>query len=164
MTCSVGDGRKAKAHGLCGTHAERLRRNGDAEPDRPIGLLSTNYAAVHGRLRRKRGRADSYLCAAPLCESRAARWAWQRTGPSEAGEVNGVRLTWGLDLDTYAPMCDSHSLMLDGGGTLTHCPKGHDRTVAGTYRNGSGGTSCAECGREKTRAARARSDQKEVMQ
>lgn len=110
--------------------------------------LSTRYDAVHARLRRKRGRAAEYQCSAPDCSNPASAWAWLRTGPSVTAEHHGKMLTWGVDIQDYSPMCPSHERMLDRGGTLTHCPRGHDRTISGTVDKGY----CAECRREDWRS------------
>ena len=110
---------------------------------------STTYPAIHQRLRRERGSASAHPCAAPACARQARNWAWQRTGPSLTGEHSGERVTWGTDLDTYAPMCPSHAAMLDRGGTLTHCPSGHERAAVGVHVSG-----CAECNRAKNRRYR----------
>ncbi|AWY06087.2 hypothetical protein SEA_ROBSFEET_81 [Microbacterium phage RobsFeet] len=117
-----------------------------------MGELSTQYQAVHERLRRSRGRAADHPCSAPDCERSATRWAWQRTGPSVTGDHYGKTLTWGLDLDTYSPMCAPHAAQLDHGGTLTHCPRGHDRQALGVNADGL----CRGCDREKARERRAR--------
>lgn len=111
-----------------------------------------SYQMVHHRVRQTKGRADAHPCSAEGCDAQATEWAWDRTGPSREGTAyRGHALTWGLDLDTYKPMCKSHHRMLDRGGTLTHCPRGHDRSVG---RNTHG--LCRECAREDSRAWRRR--------
>lgn len=113
---------------------------------------STEYDAVHNRLRRDYGPARTHPCAAPDCDAPAAVWAWQRTGPSRAGlDRNSIRVTWGTDPADYAPMCRSHATMLDRGGTLTHCPNGHNRAEHGATTQGV----CRACLRT-WRAERAR--------
>ncbi|QNL30228.1 hypothetical protein SEA_CLEARASMUD_18 [Microbacterium phage ClearAsMud] len=85
-----------------------------------------------------------HVCVAPGCDRPAAGWAWQHTGPSE---TDGKR-TWGTDLDSYSPMCQSHHKMLDGGGSLTHCSRGHERATTGTKQG-----ECARCHLDRRAAA-----------
>lgn len=81
------------------------------------------YRGMHHRLTRHRGPAASQPCSAPGCERPAKDWAWNREG-DPADEAN------------YRPLCRTHHTMLDGGGSLTHCPQGHDRAEWGTKANG----------------------------
>lgn len=108
---------------------------------------STTYAAVHMRIRRERGNAREYQCAAPGCEKQARNWAWQHTGPYievEPDRPDDARM-WGTDIADYAPMCVPHAMRLDMGGTLTHCPNGHERTPENTYVSPGGGRECRTC-------------------
>jgi hypothetical protein len=110
--------------------------------------LSTRYDSIHSRLRYQRGPAKDHACVVAGCDLRARNWAWDRTGPSLSGTDHlGRAITWGTDLSTYNPMCNGHSTMMDRGGTLTHCPNGHDRAEVGTVANG-----CAACHRERQSA------------
>lgn len=111
--------------------------------------LSGTYAAVHQRLRARRGSASSHPCSAPGCSRQATRWSWNHEGPSAHSEVSKEKV-WGLDLDTYVPMCTSHALMTDRG-TLTHCPRGHDRAEAGLTKRGK----CLTCHRDSVSRANA---------
>ena len=113
-----------------------------------------SYAAVHNRALREFGPASQFACVAPGCDRQAEQWVWLRTGPSRTGIRRGVRVTWGTDLADYAPMCRSHNSMMDRGGTLTHCPNGHERAVYGASRQGN----CRECQREDVRRRRANRD------
>ena len=106
-------------------------------------MKSTKYDAVHKRVR-KAGRAADFACSAPGCPSKAKVWAWLRTGPSESGLHHGKMMSWGTSEKDYAPMCLSHAGMLDRGGTLTRCPRGHDRNAHGAAPDGQ----CKECKRE----------------
>ena len=133
------DGRKR----WCSMHHTRLHRHGSLDkPER--APYSDRYDTIHTRLRYQRGPAKNHACIVAGCERQARNWAWDRTGPTATGpDHNGDILTWGTDLDTYRPMCPAHASMMDLGGTLTHCPNGHDRAEVGT----SGGR-CAACHRE----------------
>lgn len=104
------------------------------------------YDTVHRMIRRVRGSASDHRCVADGCTRWAAGWAWQHTGPSADGEHMGRAVTYGLDPEDYAPMCKSHHTMLDRGGTLTHCPRGHLRSV-GVFSNGT----CKQCARDDAR-------------
>ena len=110
-----------------------------------------SYEAVHYRLRRDRGPASAYPCSAEGCPLDAREWSWDHTGEGREGVGSrGNRLTWGLDLQTYRPLCISHARMTDKGGTLTHCSRGHERATVGQNTNGA----CRGCAREDTRAWR----------
>lgn len=100
-------------------------------------MTSPSYTAVHRRLVRRRGPARGFPCSVPGCSRQAGQWAWLRTGPSNTGVGSaGQALTWGTNVEDYAPMCVSHSLMMDRGGSLTHCPGGHERTPENTNTRG----------------------------
>lgn len=119
-------------------------------------VISTEYDAVHKRLRLERGRADKYECAAGGCYASAAVWAWLRRGPFRIGVGrHGRPLTWGIATLDYAPMCRSHAGMLDRGGTIDNCPRGHDRS-AGKDSHGFCLACKAEDGRSEKRLARLR--------
>lgn len=137
------DGRKR----WCSMHHSRLHRHGSLDkPQRPP--YSERYDTIHSRLRYQRGPAKDHACIVAGCEEQARHWAWDRTGPTGSGpDHNGAPLTWGTDLATYWPMCLSHAAMMDHGGTLTHCPNGHDRAEVGISANG-----CAACHRERQSA------------
>ena len=109
-----------------------------------------SYEAVHYRVRRDRGRADAHECVVEACDRPATEWAWDHTGPSREGiGYRGNPITWGLDIATYQPMCTPHHRQIDRGGTLTHCPRGHDRSV-GTNTN----RQCRACAREDAKTWR----------
>lgn len=117
---------------------------------------SNQYLAVHSRIRARRGRAGDHTCIAEGCDTKARTWAWQRTGPYMEAEptrtVNARR--WGTQIEDYEPMCMIHATQLDRGGTLTHCPAGHLRTVENTYTYpGRNANECRDCKRD-ARAAR----------
>jgi hypothetical protein len=101
---------------------------------------------MHEYIRYSVGRATG-PCSGPGCTAEAQTWAWLRTGPS-ATEIRGGKLvTYGLEPSDYAPMCYSHNGRMDHGGTLTHCPNGHDRKVGVSRFNGA----CIECVRDRDR-------------
>lgn len=113
--------------------------------------LSQSYAAVHQRLTSKRGRAADHLCSADGCAAQAQNWAWQLTGPFIESEPNALTAArkWGTNIEDYAPMCRRHAARLDMGGTLTHCPMGHERTPENTYEYPDGSLACSVCKRQR---------------
>jgi hypothetical protein len=116
-----------------------------------------SYASVHEMLRYHRGSASG-RCYAEDCVRPAIEWAWLRTGRSATEARQGGTVTYGLDHEDYVAMCGSHAKMMDHGGTLTHCPRGHDRKV-GVSRYSGG---CIVCVRENSReyARRKRAERK----
>lgn len=74
---------------------------------------STGYAAVHARKARESGKAREHPCAAEGCLRAARDWAWDHTGPSRTGLVEGMPRTWGTDTRTYRPLCRAHHTRLD---------------------------------------------------
>lgn len=147
MTCSVeGCEREGRVRGLCRMHYQRARRSGELTRHPDVDT----YHAVHKRLAGYRGSAAKHPCEAPGCERQAATWAWQRTGPSLSGKLGEAHVTWGTDIEDYAPMCSHHSKLMDMGGTLTHCPNGHERAIEGTGAYGH----CLGCVRARSRAWR----------
>lgn len=64
---------------------------------------------------------------------------------------SGVMVSWGTDLNDYAPMCVPHAAQLDHGGDHVRCNRGHLRTPANTYRspNAIGGATCLTCKKER---------------
>lgn len=64
---------------------------------------TATYAAAHERLRRGRGRADSYRCAAPGCSNRAAEWAYDHADPEPLTDPRGH--AYSLDAAHYRALC-----------------------------------------------------------
>lgn len=103
--------------------------------------------AARARLKRQRGSATGYPCAAPGCDRQAETWALvgspTHTGTATIrGKVATVR--WSVNLDDYAPACRTHNAQLKGGGTWERCGRGHLRSEAGVNPRGQ----CAACRRE----------------
>ena len=119
--------------------------------------LSTTYVAVHQRIAARRGKAREYQCSASGCEAQARTWAWQHTGPyieAEPTPNNAARI-WGTEIEDYAPMCGTHAMRLDLGGTLTHCPSGHERSDSNVYAYPKGSIVCLTCKTNSNRARKA---------
>lgn len=114
-----------------------------------------NYRQVHYLIHTRKGSAEGQPCVAPGCSTPASVWAWQRTGPSDTGIHTGGRtVAFGLDPDDYAAMCHRHSRQIDRGGTLTHCPRGHERRAETTNAAGICSICRADDERERRRLAR----------
>lgn len=113
-------------------------------------VTSDAYSAVHHRLAKTNGPASNHVCVD--CGGAASRWSWNRTGPQITGANQGKTVSWGTSLSDYSARCASCSTRMDRGGSVTHCPRGHDRALHGKNSNGT----CRECARENTRRRRAR--------
>ena len=109
------------------------------------------YRKFHLRIQRERGKASAHQCSVPCCDRSARNWAWTRVGPRAVGMHGANEVTWGLDVSTYSAMCAKHAAQMDSGSTLTHCPRGHERSPANTYTYPDGSASCYECRREMHR-------------
>ena len=120
--------------------------------------LSNSYVAVHQRVAAQRGSASNYECVAPGCAKKATHWAWQLSGPFREAEPTPqlAARKWGIEVEDYAPMCRPHAARLDMGGTLTHCPAGHERTEANTYVRPNGSEECRPCKSQEQRDRKAR--------
>lgn len=111
---------------------------------------STTYRHVHDELVRVRGRAVGLPCVVPGCDRTATGWMlWGR--PTHIGRnSHGKRVRWSIHLEAYEPGCASHNSLLDHGGTITTCKRGHVRAAWGTTRK----SECRGCQRERNRARR----------
>ena len=74
------------------------------------------YANVHQRLNRERGRAADRSCIE--CGLAASDWAYQHNDPDERVETisrggKSYTVHYGLDFDSYAPMCHRCHVRLD---------------------------------------------------
>jgi hypothetical protein len=73
--------------------------------------------------------------------------------PTHSGvNSHGKRVRWSDDLTAYEPGCARHNALLDHGGTVTTCKRGHDRAAWGTTRK----SECRGCKTERNRARRER--------
>jgi hypothetical protein len=107
--------KSAQAKGLCMTHYQRQRRNGDPNLVRPRGYAASwppTYRRVHHWLRRERGKASDYTCIE--CGGQARDWAYDNCDPDElVGLVAGTKVGYSADLSRYYPMCHSCHLAMD---------------------------------------------------
>lgn len=117
----------------------------ESTQSRQEGYDPDGYGKFHDALRYRNGKASAHPCCVSGCQSQAIHWAWQHDGPSLSGVYKGNEITWGTDPATYAPMCASHHAMLDGKGTLTHCPNGHARATTRTAKTGN----CVRCAHDR---------------
>jgi len=158
--CSVeGCGRKHMGLGFCKPHYRSFKRYGD--PLRAVPMKGEShyawlhenptYQAIHGRLRKQRGKATGYACIS--CSSPAHSWAYDRQDPDQRTEVqsNGTTVTFSADLDRYQPMCDSCHNKLDQRYKVWRdvCERGHPRAI--NRRVNGNGTRCAACHAEDER-------------
>lgn len=157
VTCLVVDcDSDPVARGLCRKHYGRWRRTGSTDLRRSMDPDS--YEAVHKRLVAQRGSAVALACSVRGCTSPSTGWAWLRTGPSLSGESKGKSVSWGTDITDYAPMCASHSRLLDHGGSLTVYPCGHPRSEENTQtvkRSTSTARECRTCRNDYQKMRRA---------
>ena len=107
---------------------------------------SVTYAAVHQRLRRRRGRVTDQLCVE--CSNPAVAWAYDKSDPEELTEVvhGGKRVTYSADLAHYEPLCMGCHHRRDHP-QVTHCKRGHEYTIENTYTKPAGGRACRTCKR-----------------
>ena len=107
--CTVdGCGKPHAAKGLCDTHRMRMRQYGTLElVGRPTGRDNwmwsgdeASYRAVHGRLRKQRGRAQEHTCVG--CGDQAKQWSYTHDCPNEKQSDEGP---YSVDLGRYQPMC-----------------------------------------------------------
>lgn len=75
---------------------------GDRRAHRPP---AATYAAAHDRLRRDRGPATDYPCAAPACAEQATEWAYDHTDHDALTDSAGR--PYSLDPRRYRPLCPS---------------------------------------------------------
>lgn len=78
---------------------------------------SIAYDSVHHRIRYQRGSASLYPCIT-RCGSQARDYAWTHQGESALGYPNGKNgkaAFYGIDINTYVPMCRSCHTKFDRG-------------------------------------------------
>ncbi len=135
-------GRPAGGKGLCTAHRKRLKKHGSVQADIPVQLHQKgrvcavsgcgkpyhalglcqqhyhktrsirSYADAHRAVKRKRGLASDYWCAA--CGSQAKHWAYDHEDPNERTDDWGR--PYSLDPEHYQPMCKPCHRKFDNEG------------------------------------------------
>ena len=104
--------RKAqRTDGLCRNCHLRYERNGSFAHHRKGELHSSwldddevTYAAIHLRLRHRRGSAGNYKCVD--CGSTANHWSYDHNDPGEKSElIKTYEVLFSSNLDCYSPRC-----------------------------------------------------------
>lgn len=107
LTCAMGDcDRKHYAKGLCQKHWQRLYKYGDPTTVLPGAWRGDDvgYSAVHERLNRSRGPANTFACA--HCGQTARDWAYDHLDlDQKLGQRHGYVLAYSTDPDRYLPLC-----------------------------------------------------------
>ena len=110
--CKVdGCSNPARRAGWCWTHHARWRRHGD--PGTVLkrgrknhkGTDDIGYSAVHERLYRARGAANTHICE---CGQPAQQWAYDHSDPDPKFSWRRdlrYEVPYSLDLSRYVPMC-----------------------------------------------------------
>ena len=81
-TCAIdGCNKVLKSHGLCSTHAERLRVHGDPMFSLKPRKNVISYIGIHAKLRRTVGKAKNFKC--EHCNKQAQEWAYNHISPFE---------------------------------------------------------------------------------
>jgi hypothetical protein len=110
-SCRLGDGKPAKARGLCGGHYQRELLYGDPlTPDQRTGRQAEahpswkgrtiTYQAAHNRVRSRWGSASLWDCVA--CGLPADDWAYDEKDPEELRGPGGAYFP---DPAHYRPLC-----------------------------------------------------------
>jgi len=116
--CSIDGCKKIlKSHGLCSTHAERLRKHGDPtfslKPRRPV----ISYIGIHAKLRRTVGKASSHPCS--HCTNVAQEWAYNHESVFELSENminrhgNLMSAPYSPRIVDYIPLCKKCHAIFD---------------------------------------------------
>lgn len=117
----------ARNKGLCGVHAERVRRHGD-----PTVLLyrvgdtgplhpcwrgeDITYSSAHSRTRAVRGQAHLHPCVD--CGGPAAQWSYDH---NDQGQIESVNGPYSVDPQRYEPRCVPCHKRFDLGRTYVRC-------------------------------------------
>jgi hypothetical protein len=113
-------------NGYCRPHYYRVRTYGDPLGGGPLRVLTAppgsdacSYTAAHTRVRKQRGSASAYPCAAEGCDKQAQQWAYRHDCPREqTGYIRHPRgvdmlVAWSPDPEAYEPLCCSHHVTAD---------------------------------------------------
>lgn len=98
--------------GLCNKHRLRLDRHGSTDhvsdrtgPTHPRWAGdSAGYIAVHGRIHRRRGHANTHACV--QCGEQADEWAYDHSDPNERRD-DPLGRPYSTDPQRYEPLCFS---------------------------------------------------------
>lgn len=106
-----------------------------------LKTLSFTYEAIHGRMRRDRGRASEYWC--DSCDARAYDWAYLRDVEDLQRIVDEKGRAYSRDyFEMYVPMCRPCHRQAD---LKTHCKHGHPLTLENTVLGRQGERRCLTC-------------------
>lgn len=113
-----------------------------------------SYMGTHNRIRRERGSAENYSCAA--CGKQAMEWAYSNSSPAEVVDARGRR--YSRNLDDYAPMCFRCHRLHDKA-QITACPQGHAYEGSNVLID-NGKRKCRTCVYARNRARKPTPEQK----
>ncbi len=107
-----------------------------------------SYMATHNRLRRVRGRAQTFAC---ICGEQAQEWAYNECSSNEVIDDQGRR--YSLNLDDYFALCGPCHRRYDKAINIERCPAGHEYVGHNVFLD-SGKRKCRTCVYARNKARR----------